>query len=147
MRMNNRNKQPIWYALYTETKEEYDEYGNAYGYGYQPTGNQVSTYADYANPVQIMANVSPAKGNVMAREFGDDDLYDKVIAVEEPDTPINEYAVLWIDTVPELDATGALKVNANGEIVTPWDYIVRKVARSLPTFGCTLISVSKVSVK
>ena len=130
-----RNKQEFWYALYSDTVEQYDEYGN-----------QIGTSATYGNPVQTNGNISPAKGNVIARQFGDDELYDKVILTGDRDTPIDEYAVLWIDVEPELDANGALKVNADGEIVTPWDYIVRKVGRGLPNFGSTVIAVSKVTV-
>ena len=134
-RTSFRNKQVFWYALYDATVEQYDEYGN-----------QIGTSASYGNPVQTSANISPAKGDVVARQFGDDDQYDKVIVTGDRDTPIDEYAVLWIDTVPELDENGALKVNADGEIVTPWDYIVRKVGRGLPNFGSTVIAVSKVTV-
>lgn len=134
-RMCFRNKQPFWYALYTGTAEGYDEYGN-----------QNSTYPTYGNPVKATANISPAKGSVIARQFGDDDVYDRVIVTGDRDTKIDEYTVLWIDSTPELDAYGALKVNANGEIVTPWDYIVRRVGRGLPNFGSTVIAVSKVSV-
>ena len=134
-RMCFRNKQVFWYALYDSTQKTEDEYGNQNG-----------TYADYGNPVQTSGNISPARGDVVARQFGDDDQYDKVIVTGERDTPINEYAVLWIDTVPELDENGALKVNADGEIVTPWDYIVRKVGRGLPNYGSTVIAVSKVTV-
>ena len=94
----------------------------------------------------MSANISPAKGSVIARQFGDDDQYDKVIVTGDRDTPIDEYAVLWIDVEPELDENGALKVNADGEIVTPWDYIVRKVGRGLPNFGSTVIGISKVTV-
>jgi hypothetical protein len=130
-----RNKQPFWYALYDATAVGFDE-----------PGNQNATYSSYHDPVQTSGNISPAKGNVVARQFGDDELYDKVIVTGDRDTPINEYAVLWIDTVPELDENGALKVNADGEIVTPWDYIVRKVGRGLPNFGSTSIAVSKVTV-
>lgn len=130
-----RNKQVFWYALYDETVEQYDEYGN-----------QIGTSASYGNPVQTSGNISPAKGDVVTRQFGDDDNYDKVIVTGDRDTPIDEYAVLWIDTVPELDESGALKVNADGEIVTPWDYIVRKVGRGLPNYGSTVIAVSKVIV-
>ena len=130
-----RNKQPFWYALYNATVEQYDEYGN-----------QIGTSATYGNPVQTSGNISPAKGSVAARQFGDDELYDKVIVIGDRDIPVDEYAVLWIDVEPELDANGALKVNANGEIVTPWDYIVRKVGRGLPNFGSTVIAVSKVTV-
>ena len=134
-RMCFRNKQVFWYALYDATVEQYDEYGN-----------QTGTSASYGNPVQTSGNISPAKGDVVARQFGDDDQYDKVIVTGDRDTPIDEYAVLWIDSVPELDENGALKVNADGEIVTPWDYIVRKVGRGLPNFGSTVIAVSKVTV-
>lgn len=134
-RMCFRNKQVFWYALYDATVEGYDEYGN-----------QNSTYATYGNPVQTSGNISPAKGNVIARQFGDDDQYDKVIVTGDRDIPIDEYAVLWIDSEPELDENGALKVNADGEYVTPWDYIVRKVGRGLPNYGSTVIAVSKVTV-
>ena len=134
-RMCFRNKQVFWYALYDATAEGYDEYDN-----------QNSTYATYGNPVQTSGNISPAKGNVIARQFGDDDQYEKVIVTGDRDTPIDEYAVLWIDSEPELDESGALKVNADGEYVTPWDYIVRKVGRGLPNYGSTVIAVSKVTV-
>ena len=130
-----RNKQAFWYALYANTVEDYDEYGN-----------QVGTSTTYANPVKAYANISPARGNVITRQFGDDDSYDKVIVTGDRDTPIDEYAVLWIDTVPDIDENGALTINANGEIVTPWDYIVRKVGRGLPNFGSTVIAITKVSV-
>ena len=134
-RMCFRNKQTFWYALYDATVEQYDEYGN-----------QIGTSASYGKPVQTSGNISPARGNVVARQFGDDEQYDKEIALGDRDTPIDEYTVLWIDTVPELDDEGALKVNADGEIVTPWDYIVRRVARGLPNFGSTRLAVSKVTV-
>lgn len=134
-RMCFRNKQPFWYALYSATVEDYDEYGN-----------QIGTSESYGKPVKAYANISPAKGSVIARQFGDDDSYDKVIVTGDRDTPIDEYAVLWIDSEPDLDANGALKVNADGEIVTPWDYIVRKIGRGLPNFGTTVIAVSKVNV-
>ena len=134
-RMCFRNKQKFWYALYAGTVEGYDEYGN-----------QNSTSATYGKPVQAMANISPAKGTVLSREFGDDDSYDKVIVTGDRDIPLDEYSVLWIDSEPELDGNGALKVNADGEIVTPWDYIVHRVGRGLPNFGSTVIAITKVSV-
>lgn len=134
-RTANRNKQPIWYALYDGTVEKYDDYGN-----------QVGTHPAYSKPVKLYANVSPARGDVAARQFGDDDQYDKEILIEQRDTPINEYAVLWVDSVPELDDDGALVKDARGRLVTPWDYVVKKVARGLPIFGNTLLAVSKVSV-
>ena len=159
MRLNNRNKQAFWYALYDATVDGYDGTGEP---GEAPicgefycgtmavsnggTGYQISTYATYKAPVQVKGIISPAKGSVFTQPFGVENNYDKVIALENRDTPIDEYAVLWIDTVPELNANGTLKVNANGEIVTPWDYIVRRVGRGLPTFGGAILGVQKVNV-
>lgn len=134
-RMCFRNKQKFWYALLDSVVNDYDEYGN-----------QSGTSTTYGKPVEAFANISPAKGTVLTREFGDDESYDKVIVTGDRDIPIDEYSVLWIDTVPSLDADGALTVNADGEIVTPWDYIVHCVGRGLPNFGSTVIAITKVSV-
>ena len=135
MRLNNRNKQVFWYAPYRRTVEDYND-----------DGYQTGTHPEYGDPVLYRGNISPARGMVIEQQFGDDDQYDKVIVTGDRDTPIDEYAVLWIDVEPELDENGALKVNADGEIVTPWDYIVRKVGRGLPNFGSTVIGISKVTV-
>ena len=135
MRGANRNKQVFWYALYDETSEGRDEYGNI-----------VKQYAAYGDPVRTSGNISPAKGEVVSRQFGDDDLYDRVIGPLPIDTPIDEYAVLWIDVTPKLDADGHLALNESGEPVTPHNYIVRKKAPSLPKFGGVVLAVDKVTV-
>ena len=130
-----RNARTFWYALYESTETTTDEYGN-----------QSGTHVQYGNPVMAHGNISAARGSVMAQQFGLNEMYDKTIVLGDRDTPIDECTVLWIDSEPELDTNGALKVNANGEIVTPWDYIVRRVGRGLPNFGSTVIAVSKVNV-
>ncbi len=130
-----RNMQEFWYAQYDSTAVGYDEYGN-----------QDRTYATYTNPVKMRANIAPAKGLAEPMEFGRDEMYDKVILTGERDTPITENTALRVDGVPELESNGALKVNADGEIVTPWDYIVRRVSRGLPCYGSTVIGITKVSV-
>lgn len=135
-RLNNRIKQPFWYALYNERTAEYDDYGNETG-GYAVT---------YGKPVKAYGNISAAKGEVVARQFGDDDLYDRTILLENRDTPIDEYAVLWIDETPVLNVDGTLKTKSDGSYVTPWNYIIRKVARGLPKFGCVTLAVDKVTV-
>lgn len=142
-RLNNRSKQSFWYALYDSTV---DDYGNVVSYNYQSnSGNQVGTYTTYKNPVKTSGIISAARGVVETRQFGDDLNYDKTIVLEDRDTPINEYAVLWIDREPDVNLFGELTVNANGDYVTPWDYIVRKVGRGLPN-GTSIIAVSKVNV-
>ena len=57
--------------------------------------------------------------------------------------PIDEYTILWIDTVPQVGEDGALITNEEGEVLTPHDYIVKKVARSLNSVS---VAISKVTV-
>ena len=127
--------QPFWYALYGETAPIYDEWGNEIGVG-----------NSYGKPVKTMGNISAAKGDVVTRQFGDEANYDRVIMLGDRDTPIDEYAVLWIDTDPELDEDGALAVDIYGDYLTPWNYVVKSVARGLPGFGSAMIAVKKVYV-
>lgn len=135
MRGANRNKQVFWYALYSETVEDYDEYGN-----------QIGTHSEPGEVVKAYGNISAAKGEVDARQFGDADNYDKTIFLENRDTPIDEYAVLWIDTgEPVTDLYGKPQV-MDGKYVTPWDYVVTKVGCGLPKFGGVVIAVRKVNV-
>lgn len=135
MRCVNRNKQPFWYAQHIGIASNYDD-----------DGLQNGTYAEYGKPVKLMANISADKGEVIARQFGDDDHYDRVIVLEDRDTPINEYSVLWVDTKPKTDRDGNLVLDDGGNPVTPWDYIVTKVGRGLPKFGAAVIAISRVSV-
>lgn len=134
-RMMFRNKQPFWYALYDHTETGYDEYGN-----------ENAAYPVYKTPVKAYGNISAAKGVVEARQFGDDIGYDKVIVLGNRDTPIDENAVLWIDREPVTNLFGELEVDARGDYITPWDYVVRRVGRGLPNFGSAVIAVSKVNV-
>lgn len=133
MKCLNRNKQRFFYALYTGKVPIKDDYGHFTGeYDVQ-----------HGNPVECFANVSAAKGETTTRQFGENESYDKVIVMENDAPPIDEYTILWVDTVPQVDETGALVQNADGESATPHDYIVKKVARSLNSVS---IAISKVKV-
>ena len=70
------------------------------------------------------------------RQFGESESYDKVIVLDNLKSPINEYSILWVDTLPHL--------NDDGTTDTPHDYIVKKVARSLNSVS---IAISKVNVR
>ena len=135
MRSSNRNKQTFWYALHGSVVEDYDEYEN-----------QIGTHVNYGNPKMARGNISPARGEVVARVFGDDDLYDRVIGPMPIDTEIDEYAVLWIDETPSLNDDGSLATDDDGNAVTPHNYIVTKKASSLPKFGGVMFAVDKVTV-
>ena len=125
MRCMARNKTTFYYALYTGQTEIIDEYGNA-------TGQYSVTYG---NPIKGLGNVSAAQGEMQTRQFGDSESYDKVIILDDVDTPIDEYSILWVDTPPILDGCST---------ETPHDYVVKKVARSLNSVS---IAISKVSVR
>lgn len=126
MRCMVRNQSKFYYALYINKTELTDEYGN----------NTGEYEVSYGNPVKALGNVSSARGEIQSRQFGESESYDKVIVLDNRDTPIDEYSILWVDTLPLL--------NPDGSTNTPHDYIVKKVARSLNNVS---IAISKVSVR
>ena len=129
-----RNRKTFWYALYDSDAVIVDDHG------YESGENSIT----YSNPVQCEANISPAQGEAAVRQFGEDVRYDRVLVMEDPNTPIDELAVLWIDREPELNDDGTLKTSESGAVLTPWDYIVKGVARSLNSVS---IAVSRVNVR
>ena len=125
MRSLLRNKVKFYYALYETQNEIIDEYGNK-------TGQYAITYS---KPVEMWGNISPSVGAIENRQFGDSESYDKVIVLDKRDIPINEYSLLWVDTLPIF--------NEKGLTETPHDYIVKKVARSLNSVS---LAIRKVDV-
>ena len=134
MRCSERNKRDFWYAPFQSSSNMVDEYGNELN----------ETTVAYGNPVACKGNVSAARGETAVRQFGEYESYDRVIVMDDPNTPINEYAVLWVDSVPTLNEDGSLATNNDGSPVTPWDYTVKKVARSINSVS---IAISKVTVQ
>lgn len=118
MRTLERNKQTIKYKNYTSKEEVIDEYGNA-------TGEFRIIYSD---PEVIRLNVSAARGESYTRQFGDMESYDKVLITDDVSCSIDENSILWID---------------NLDTEKPYDYVVKKVARSLNSVS---YAVSKVNV-
>ncbi len=125
MRCLSRNKRAFFYALHEGQTELVDEYGNA-------TGQYDITYS---NPKKAYGNISAAQGEMETRQFGESESYDKVIVLDDVNTPIDEYSVLWVDTLPRL--------NEDKTTDTPHDYVVKEVARSLNNVA---IAISKVNV-
>ena len=136
------------YATYIGKQPVYvtDKYGNQLATGEYQT--------IYTNPVPCRANISPASGVTATELFGSVEGYDKVIVMDNPECPIDEYSILWIDTSPEIEvgigSNAVLEITAGGVIIgdnghfTPHDYIVKRVARS---FNSVAIAVSKVNVR
>ena len=116
MKCLKRNKRSFYYALYTG-KERFN-------HTYRPL---------YGDAIRLTGNISPANGVTSVEQFGNNVDYDKVIVLDDPHCPITENSVLFIDVDPER--------NSDGDYL--YDYIVRKVARSLNSVS---IAISKVVV-
>lgn len=126
MRCLSRNKKIFYYALFNGKSEVRDENGLL-------TGSYKLTYG---SPVRSAANISAAQGETNMRQFGENIPYDKVIVMDSPDISIDEYSILWIDRLPVLKNDGTTD--------TPYDYVVKKVARSLNSVS---LAVAKVNVQ
>lgn len=133
MRCMNRNKVRFYYALYESREPIMNQYG-------KPSGQHKVIYG---NPIEEYANISAAKGETQTRQFGENESYDKVIVMDLGTPSIDEYSILWVDTEPQLNEDGSLAVNDKGEVITPHDYVVKKVAKSLNNVS---IAISKVTV-
>lgn len=133
MRCMNRNKVKFYYALYKDREPILNEQGRKTG----------QYKVIHGNPIEGHANISAAKGETQTRQFGENESYDKVIVMDFITPPIDEYSVLWVDTLPTLNADGSPKVSDAGEVITPHDYVVKKVAKSLNSVS---IAISKVTV-
>ena len=125
MRCLSRNKSVFYYALQSGQTEIKDEYGNA-------TGQYNVSHTD---PIKACGNISAARGEIQSRQFGESESYDKVIVLDDVNTPIDEYSILWVDSLPRVKADGS---------TTPHDYVVKQVAKSLNSVS---IAISKVTVR
>ena len=126
MRCLERNKTKIYYALLNSKTEIRDEYGNFTG----------EYELQYGNPVLLKASVSAAMGETYTRQFGEQEAYDKVVITDDPLCLIDEYAILWVDSLPE--------INEDGTTDMPHDYVVKKVARSI---NVSSYAIAKVEVQ
>ena len=120
MKCLKRNKRLFYYQLYLGKEKTRDENGFY-------TGEEVPVYSSVTT---CLGNISPSKGTTEAELFGSSVQYDRVIVIDDADCPIDEHTVLFIDKKPE----GA---------VPKYDYIVKKVARSLNSVS---YAISKVDV-
>lgn len=128
-----RNKIEFYYALFESKIPKVDEYGN----------NTGEYEVRWQKPLKYLANISAAKGETSTRQFGESENYDRVIVMSNDTPGIDEYTVLWVDTIPKLDSNGLLLLNEDGSVVTPHDHIVKKVARSINSVS---IDISRVNV-
>ena len=95
----------------------------------------------YGPPVLMEGFVSAATGRAAVEAFGENIRYDRTIIIYDPEAPVEETeeteetSVFWIDSTPVLKEDGTTE--------TPYDYVVKRVARSL---NLTAVAVAKVAV-
>lgn len=124
MRSLERNKQTVYYALYSGKTEIVDADGNR-------TGSYIEGYHD---PVAISVNVSAARGTAEIEQFGIAVNYTHTIETTDMSLPIDTDSILWIGITPDSDGeAGAVKHN----------FVVATVATSL---NSKMIAVREVDV-
>jgi len=146
MRTLSRNKQAVYYALYGNTEDVTDDYGNI-------VGNETT----YGSVNLLMANVSPAKGDAELQQFGINEDYTRTIVTDKK-LPINEATIMWVGLgrLPVYDTadiyTDGDTVIKDGQIVrlkngvfveVPYNHKVVKVAKSI---NSTTYAVKEVNV-
>lgn len=122
MKQLHRNKRKFFYAKLNDVDmEEYID----------PDGNRTGQYYPVRKaPIEMWGNISTPTGFANVEKFGSIVSYDIEITLEDPNTPIDETTVLWVYTNPEQDE--------------PFDFMVRRVARSLnsATLQCAQAKVN-----
>lgn len=119
MRCSNRNYQRIYYAKYTGVTTTTDEWGNE-------NGQEIT----YSEPISMNCNISAAKNAEFADIFGMNVDYDRVLIIPSRTFELDEYSVVWVDADPAND--------------DPYDYVVRRVSRSL---NATAVAIKRVDVQ
>lgn len=123
MRMLNRNKQKMHYALYGKEVPIYDYYTDS-------EGNKIpldtgETKITYENPVEFFGNISLSGGESEAVEFGLNLAdYEAVLVMAKNTLPIDETSRIWHNTEPTYNEDGTVDEFSA-------DYTVVKVSPSL----------------
>ena len=121
MKALERNKQTIYFANFTGKSIITDTNG-LYTGEYELT---------YSNPVKTKVNVSASRGQAEIDLFGTDLNYTNTIATDI-DLGIDEHSILWVG-----------KEAYQGSVITPHNYIVASIAKSLNSF---VYAIRKVDV-
>lgn len=121
MKALERNKQTIYFANFTGKSAITDTNG-LYTGEYELT---------YSNPVKKEVNVSASRGQAEIDLFGTDLNYTNTIATDT-DLGIDEHSILWVG-----------KEAYQGSVITPHNYIVASIAKSLNSF---VYAIRKVDV-
>lgn len=132
MRSMTRNRRAFYYASVLTV-----------GLGQDADGNYTENTFTYSDPVKREGVITPASGEAQTQLFGMNEIYDKVITLNQGENFLEVGSVLWIDKEVALDAEGHLAKDEAGNVITPYNYIVVKVANSL---NFVSVAIRKVDV-
>jgi hypothetical protein len=93
LRTLQRNKRPIWYALYNGVTEVVDSDGNY-------TGEQEVSYSE---PIEAMMNVSGGRGQAEIELFGVDNPFTRTAVTDDLTTPFTTNTIWWFEADPETE--------------------------------------------
>ena len=124
MRTMTRNRRVFYYASL-----------DGVSMGTDKDGNYTEAKHTYTDPVKAYGVFSTASGFATMQIFGMDEHYDKTVMLNQDETFLKVGSVLWVDTMPTLDA--------QGKTTTPYDYIVVRVSNSL---NFNVAGIRKVTV-
>lgn len=110
------NQVTFWYQVYEGEDYEYDDEGRR-------TGDKIKIYSD---PIEAKARISSNTGEAANSPFGKDISYDKAISTVQK-LPIDEYTLLFIDCVPELNEDGSTDSKPDYRCVCPKLGLVQNV--------------------
>lgn len=148
MRILNRNKRTVYYAIYKGIAQEVDE-------NLDYTGELTVSYDDVK---ALSANVSAARGTSDLEMFGINEQYNRTIATDQMDLGITEASIVWYD-LGEVEEYNPEKPYTDGDMAikdgtiqkykdfdwvnVPHDHVVVGIAKSL---NSVTYAIKKVDV-
>lgn len=96
MRSLEKNRRTLYYALYNEKIEKFDENGDF-------TGDYI---VGYSAPVIFLANLSAGKGSTQADIFGVNVDFTRTISTTDVSLPISETSLVWYESEPKVLPNG-----------------------------------------
>ena len=117
MRCLNKNKRPVYYALYKGKTPITDADGNL-------TGEFTLTYTE---PIMAEMNVSQARGTADVEQFGINTPYTHTIVTDQMDCPIDTDSILWIYRTPDNNVKHNYAVTKVARALTSITYAVQEV--------------------
>lgn len=132
MRMMNRNKQNLYYALQDREVPIYETDEDGDIRYIEIDGQQIpvetgQTELGYSKPIKMLANIAFETNETTAQEFGVDvSDYDAIVVFSKSEYPITETSRIWFESVPRYKDTSETIVDGDSA-----DYKVVSVRSSL----------------